>query len=198
MQFDVDMFKDKSGLEIGGTSPYFEKIYSVASSIKQIGFPTVDVTALPPLGDFDFVLSCNVLEHVANPIKAVYQQMQVLKQNGLLVIVVPKKEKCFDCNREITLFEHLIWDFYNTDETDLTHVEEVVSTFDFSKHPIDGGMEKLKEQCLVNYRNRFLHHHVFNSTLLQEICIYCELLIRVNTQFDDNNYIIIAQKGDIK
>ena len=45
---------------------------------------------------YDFVLSCNNLEHIANPIAAVMEWKRVIKPGGAILLVLPNKQANFD------------------------------------------------------------------------------------------------------
>ncbi len=60
---------------------------------------------------FDFVIASHVLEHLANPIRALKGIFDVLKPGGVAVIAIPDMRFTFDQHRELTPFEHL-WDDY--------------------------------------------------------------------------------------
>jgi len=125
---------------------------------------------------YDFVLSCNNLEHLANPISAILEWRRVIKKDGYVLLILPNKKSNFDHKRSITLMSHLIDDYKNNiDETDLTHLEEILTHHDLSKDPQAGDFNNFKKRCLNNFENRCLHHHVFNEGLLAEILDYCEM-----------------------
>jgi len=129
-----------------------------------------DATDLAQLKDatYDFVLSSNCLEHVANPIKALTEWRRILKPNSALILVLPNKDSNFDHRRPITSFEHLLEDFNNEiSEKDLTHLNEILSLHDLSMDPPAGSLENFKMRSLDNYRNRTLHHHVFDLDLMR-------------------------------
>jgi hypothetical protein len=55
------------------------------------------------------------------------------EDNGLLVIVAPRKKVNFDHKRETVKFTHLLEDYNNNmDEHDLTHLEEILKFHDMS------------------------------------------------------------------
>jgi len=84
-------------------------------------------------GKFDFVLSCNSLEHIANPLKALSEWLRIIKPKGLLFLVLPNKNSNFDHNRNITSIEHLLEDFNNNiSEEDLTHLDDILTLHDLS------------------------------------------------------------------
>jgi len=73
----------------------------------------------------DFVIANHVIEHMANPIKALLNWQRVLKTGGRLFMAVPDKRRTFDELRPLTTLEHLLLD-YNvpSSERDRQHFEE--------------------------------------------------------------------------
>ena len=160
---------------------------------KQYILDGVDLTFIEQ-DTYDFVLSCNNIEHIANPMKAIEQWLTVLKQSGILVIVAPRKESNFDHNREVVKFDHLISDYRNeTTEYDLTHLEEILILHDLKMDPPAGTIEQFKERSLKNYENRCLHQHVFDLNVLWKIFEHFNLSVMMGIQLD-RDYVIIGQK----
>ena len=94
---------------------------------------------------YDFVLSSHALEHVANPLQALTESTRVLKEKGLLVLVVPHKDGTFDHRRPVTSLAHLIEDFeLQSTEEDLTHLDEILRLHDLSMDPEAGNFEIFK------------------------------------------------------
>lgn len=58
---------------------------------------------------FDFLIASHLLEHVANPLRALMEWHRVLKPDGVLLLVVPDKRHTFDRDRERTPLGHLVW-----------------------------------------------------------------------------------------
>lgn len=114
---------------------------------------------------YDFILSSHNLEHFANPIKALKEWQRVTQPGGALILVLPNYSLTFDHRREPTPVSHMIQDFkQNTQEDDLTHLPEILGVHDLSMDPLAGTPEEFRERSLKNFRNRCLHHHVFNET----------------------------------
>jgi SAM-dependent methyltransferase len=119
-----DVFQ-KRGIEIGGPSPeiFGPHIYPAITSLDNVNFKTTwegsiqegntfvfhpsrppgrqyirEATALVdiPSASYDFLLSSHTLEHTANPILALREWLRVLKDNGVVVLVLPHKEGTFD------------------------------------------------------------------------------------------------------
>lgn len=207
-----EMFSEKSGLEIGGPTDIFFGIYDICQSCDGANFAVntvwadnskpdymydnkklggmiiADATDLHTIADesYDFLLSSNNLEHIANPLKALREFKRVVKSSGIICILVPQKERTFDHNREFTSFSHILEDDKaGTEETDLTHLEEIIQKYDYTMHMGRGGKEQ-KEQFLLlakkNYENRCLHHHVFCPETLRQMFEYLD--IEVLDQFE--------------
>jgi len=155
-----------------------------------------DATDLSDIADnrYDFILSSNNLEHIANPLKAVKRQLEKLKKGGLLITVVPRKETNFDHRREIVSFQHLIDDYQNdVSEKDLSHLSEILQSHDLTKDPAAGTYEDFKKRSLNNYENRCLHQHVFDLEVLSKIYDYFNLKI-LSCENITADYVIIGEK----
>lgn len=221
-KFLTDLFVDKYGVEIGGPSSIFKVIYEVCSRCDGINYSadTVwwknesnqytyngqklgniiisDVVDLQMIDDdkYDFCISSNNLEHIANPVKALEEQRRILKKRGILVTIVPMKDKCFDHARDYTEFVHLLDDYEkDVSEEDLTHFDEIMAKHDFAMDPACGGQEKFVKRALNNYANRCLHHHVFHIPTLIAMFEYLNIKV-VNVGELASNYYIIGEKID--
>ena len=153
-----------------------------------------DVEVIPK-NNYDFVLSCNNLEHIANPLKAVENWLGLLKNKGTIVLVLPRKQSNFDHKRPTALFEHLLTDYKNkVSEDDLTHIDEVLQLHDLALDPPAGTFENFKERTLNNYQNRCLHHHVYDLNLLVQICGHFNLSVVAKKSLT-TDHIIVATKN---
>lgn len=174
---------EKAGYEIDGISVG-----------KQYILDAVDLSLIEK-GYYDFVLSCNNIEHIANPMKALEQWLSVLKQGGVIVIVAPRKEANFDHKREIVKYEHLMNDFQNaTKEDDLTHLNEILALHDLKLDRPAGTAEQFRERSLKNNNNRCLHHHVFDLSVLKKIFEYFNLSIILSIKLE-RDYVIVGKKS---
>ena len=171
-----------------------------------------EAVALGPIADdsYDFVISSNCLEHVANPLKALSEWRRVIRPGGHLLLVLPRKESNFDRNREITSFGHLLADLENnTTEQDLTHLDEILERHEYDLDPplstrllsvltLRGRRpamtrESMRERGLANFENRGLHHHVFDQELIAAVFrqLDFEPILRTSTVID---HISVARK----
>jgi len=142
---------------------------------------------------YDFVISSNCLEHVANPLKAIEEWIRVIKKDGLLLLIVPNKEFCFDHNRPVTTFSHLLDDFqHDIKEDDLTHLNEIMALHDLTMDLPAGNIDQFRARSLKNFENRALHQHVFDISSLKEIFSYFKLEILLTHKGQD--YTILGKK----
>jgi ubiquinone/menaquinone biosynthesis C-methylase UbiE len=146
-----------------------------------------------PDSKYDFIISSNCLEHVANPIKAVEEWIRVIKNEGIILLVLPNKEFCFDHNRLTTKFSHMLQDYQsNIQEDDLTHLDEILKMHDLKMDKLAGTFEQFKERSLKNFENRALHQHVFDMDVLKEIFVFFKLEIMF--MYEGVEFVIIGKK----
>ncbi len=120
--------------------------------------------------EYNFLLSSNNLEHIANPIKALFEWKRIIKPEGMIILILPKKESNFDHKRSVTSFQHLKEDFKNNiDEKDLTHLNEILELHDLKRDAHAGSFNDFKKRSENNFETRSLHHHVFDMALLKQI-----------------------------
>lgn len=134
-----------------------------------------DGTELSQIGDgaYEFLLSSNCLEHIANPLKALHEWHRILKNKGVIILVLPNKASNFDHSRPVTSFQHILDDYHNcTTEYDLTHFDEIMELHDLSRDPPAGNLENFRNRSLDNFNNRTLHHHVFDLELMSSLLRY--------------------------
>lgn len=220
----VAPFKHKFGLEIGGPSYFFRyviPVYQSARSIDGVNFSTntvwegqistsapfayypgkggkqiiAEATALP-VGDgsYDFIISSNCLEHVANPLKALVEWGRTIRHGGSLLLVLPHKDFMFDHRRPVTSFAHVKADWERqTDETDLTHLDEILNLHDLSMDAGNLDRGAFHKRSLVNHENRCLHHHVFDEALIREALVFAGFE-PLRYSVASNNHVALARK----
>lgn len=132
------LIENKTGLEIGGPSPYLiptgiytspksldnaiyssQTIWHKTSDTLQYEFPGKsvpgkviinDITDMKdiPSSTYDFIVASHILEHLVNPLKALSEITRVLKPYGICILVLPWKEGTFDHKRPISSFNKLL------------------------------------------------------------------------------------------
>jgi SAM-dependent methyltransferase len=123
-----------------------------------------------PAGSYDFVASCHMLEHAANPLAVLQAWKKILKPNGVLLLVLPHRDGTFDHRRPVTSIEHLKQDFAdNVDEHDQTHCDEILALHDLRRDPGRHSARDFELFIRNNYVTRGAHHHVFDTRLAIEM-----------------------------
>jgi SAM-dependent methyltransferase len=208
-----------TGLEVGGPSAVFQKrglwpAYPFAERIDNCTFHhqtvwgTSDGTfkvgrgkhyiaeggAIPvPSGSYDFLLTCDVLEHMANPLGALAEWRRVLKPGGRLIMIVPDPRQTFDHRRPVTSLEHLIAD-QDKDESDLTHLPEILELHDLQRDPLAGTFEEFKARSADNLHNRCLHHHVFSEDLARAVVTTAGFEVSSVGTYRPCHILVVAEK----
>lgn len=127
----------------------------------------LDAGDLHPIADstYDAVLSSHVIEHLANPLRALAEWRRVVRRGGHLLMIAPHKEGTFDHRRPVTTLEHLIEDErHGTGEDDLTHLQETLDLHDFTRDVT--GPATHAAWCCDNLAHRAIHHHTFTTRSL--------------------------------
>jgi SAM-dependent methyltransferase len=143
-------------------------------------------------GRYDAVISSHVIEHLADPLRALREWRRVSHANGHLLLVAPHKAGTFDHRRPTTTLEHLREDFERrTTEDDLTHLEETLALHDRSRDVQlgdPGDFERLRRE---NSSHRLLHHHVFTTRSLLRLLDAAGLqLIAAEVRHPHDIYVI--------
>lgn len=161
---------------------------------RQIIAEATDLSGIPS-SSYDFLLSSNCLEHIANPIKALTEWVRVVKPGGALILVLPKKESNFDHLRPTTTIEHLLEDHArDVGEDDLSHLDEILALHDLKMDPPAGNLAQFRERSLQNFDNRALHHHVFDADLIAQLLAVTGLRT-VDISNTRTDYYALARKG---
>ena len=155
----------------------FEKYANESTHAAYFG----EATDLPFADEsLDYVASSHVLEHTANPVKALCEWHRVLKRKGIVYMVVPDKQFTFDCPRKTTVVDHMIDDYLNNvDDTDPTHIEDFVYGVEWSEFAPSDTSDESKEnrdELAQSYRlpperkNIInIHFHVFTKDSLLDL-----------------------------
>jgi SAM-dependent methyltransferase len=133
-----------------------------------------------PNAAYDFVLSCHNLEHIANPIKALKEWIRVTKPGGVIILVLPDRHRTFDHRRPPTPVGHMLDDYArNVTEDDATHLAEILAKHDLRKDPAAGTWENFRQRSMNNLQLRCLHHHVFDTSNIQQLLETLGLTVKV-------------------
>jgi SAM-dependent methyltransferase len=132
----------------------------------------LDATELSGIatGSYDFLLSSHVLEHLANPLRGLREWLRVVKEGGVLVLVLPHRDGTFDHLRPVTTIEHMLEDYaQERDEHDVSHVEETRELHDLKYDEGVSGRAEFEQRLRNNATERSLHHHVFSTLTVAQL-----------------------------
>lgn len=167
---------------------------SGGASGKIVVCDSVDMSVIPD-ASYDVVLSSHVLEHIANPIKALNEWGRVLRPSGVLVMLTPRREATFDHRRPVTALEHLVQDFeQDVSEADLTHLEEILALHDLDRDSGISDPEAFAERSRNNVENRCLHQHVFDLDLLQALFAHLGWDVLELEEVKPAHSVVVARK----
>jgi len=147
--------------------------------------------------EYDVLLSAHMLEHSANPIKALREWSRVVGSDGLLLLVLPHREGTFDHRRPVTTLSHMVADFESgSGEDDLTHLAEVLELHDLTRDPPAGDRGAFRARSLDNFSNRGMHHHVFDLRMAIQLVDHVGLQILVAETAKPYHIVILASKSE--
>lgn len=145
-----------------------------------------------PAHPYDFVIMNHVIEHVACPIAVIEQLFSVLKGGGILVISAPDKEFCFDKDRPLTPFGHLLDEYRRgVNRVDDEHYLDLIRHI----HPdvFYGGDEAARSNLLKLVRSRREHAHVWDSQSFSEflrqaiVCLGLDVTVLFESHASEND-----------
>lgn len=188
-----NIIRAKDGLEIGGGSNY-DVIYKNVNKLDNIDFikkedklfnngdnykcDATDMKSLPS-NKYDFVFASNILQYIANPLKALYEWKRVLKQGGFIILK-------FDItNDKISSFSKIEDNFNNEVK------EDDLSSLPIIMNENKNINEKFIRDSLSNYHSRKLKHFNYDIDLLNDITDYLNLKTFYFNETDDNLLYII-------
>jgi SAM-dependent methyltransferase len=144
-----------------------------------------------PENAYDVIFSSHVIEHLANPLRALAAWRRVTSPGGYLLLVAPHMQGTFDHRRPLTSIEHMVEDFERcVDEDDMTHLDETLSLHDRTRDvPMDD--DAWEEMRRNNPRTRTMHHHTFTTRSLLRLLDHAGVaLLASETRFPHDIYVL--------
>lgn len=150
-------------------------------------------------GKLDFVIASHLLEHLPDPLGFLLDCHRVLRESGVLLLIVPDKNYTFDRDREITPLSHIIDDFKNNTRTiDEEHL------IDFLVHAVKEDVPKnpkKRRERLQRELDRSIHVHVWSCNEVVELLEYmvheeasswelCELYLPKGITTDESIFVL--------
>ena len=146
---------------------------------------------------YNIVISSNVIEHLSNPLLALLEMKRVIRENGLIIVIVPHKDITFDHKRKITKMVSLIQNFkVHTKEGDISHLnlERIFEEYDLDLDPPAGDLDSFKRRTFDNISHRALHQVVFNTQLLLEMFNWAGIkILYVRTSLSIGHILAIGE-----
>jgi SAM-dependent methyltransferase len=141
---------------------------------------------------YGVVLCSHVLEHLANPLRALEAWRRVTRAGGHLLLVAPHMQGTFDHRREVTPLEHMIDDLRSgTGEDDLTHLPETLALHDRARDGEGADRKEWERRRRENASTRVLHHHTFTTPSLLRLLDHAGLqLLAVETRHPHDIYVL--------
>ncbi|MCP4912431.1 MAG: class I SAM-dependent methyltransferase [Oligoflexia bacterium] len=167
--------------------------HGVHGSIAKVFFKGDEIPY--PDGTFDFLLNEHVLEHIANPIKALKEWLRVLKVGGHIFLFLPHKERTNDSLRKVTSLDHLIEDYQNdVPYNDPTHFD------DWFQNVVEKGLmpehyKHMEREELLNSAS--IHHHVWTEKEIVELFEYLDLeivFVDGKVHYRRDTFLVVGKK----
>jgi ubiquinone/menaquinone biosynthesis C-methylase UbiE len=162
----------------------------------------------------DFLIANHVLEHSNNPILALSNWSRVLKPGGIMLMSIPKINKCFDRGRELTSLEHFIDDYklvknemlddfsqknraHYSEWTNISIPNITVDNGEEYLKPCDSKIEKQIDDLQKNGEG--IHFHTFSKETFRELLFYFTSDIQKDMKLlkcneDENEVVSILRK----
>jgi SAM-dependent methyltransferase len=149
-----------------------------------------------PDGSYDALLASHVLEHLANPLGALREWTRVVRPGGHVLLIVPHRDGTFDHRRPVTTLAHLRSDAERrTPEDDLSHLPEILSLHDLERDPGAPDRETFEQRCRENPATRAMHHHVFVTRSVAEVCAEVGLEVVLLRPKQPFNIVCVCRVG---
>jgi SAM-dependent methyltransferase len=144
--------------------------------------------------EYDFVISCHMLEHSANPLRALHEWVRVMRPGGSLVLVLPNKVGTFDRRRPTTSLAHLVEDYRcQRDEADPTHFDEVLELHEFGLDDGASPGDAFEDRVRTNAIHRSIHHHTFELETAVALVRECGLTVVHAEAPNDGDLVVIGR-----
>jgi len=120
---------------------------------------------------YDFVLGSHYLEHLINPLQAMAAMARVTKPGGYMILVLPKKEACFDHYRGQSPIEDILFRYLHMiSPTDMrySNIDHWMFGNDLLRD-YGGNFHQMLARSVRFPENRAIHIHVYDYKLLESL-----------------------------
>ncbi len=176
------------GVEIGafktpipGITPVYVDRFSEYANEPTMAEYFGDAADLPFVdSSLNYVATSHVIEHAANPLSALLEWYRVLKDGGVIYMVVPNRLAIFDRSRALTPVEHMVEDFQNqVTQCDGTHIHDFVNNVEWHEFSPGTAKDKVAQEradLLQAYESAIaagteinIHFHTFEPDSMVEL-----------------------------
>jgi SAM-dependent methyltransferase len=149
----------------------------------------------------DYVFHSHVLEHFFDPIKAIKEQLRVIKNGGILLMIIPHKERTYDRNRKCVSVQELL---------DRNSGKIKITDYCYSPIGMRGGespmigdthilcVSQKSPDGYIHFREDDHHHwSVWDTKSFLELCEELKLNVVEYLDKDDrygNGFVIVIKK----
>jgi SAM-dependent methyltransferase len=143
----------------------------------RVGQGTVRITdgqTLVKIADssYDFVLGSHYLEHLIDPLSALLSMHRVTKPGGTIMLVLPRKEACFDHLRGQSRMEEILFRYIHKAQSDdlrYVNLNSWIFGNDLSWDGAAGSFHQLLARSIRFENNRSIHTMVYDLKLLEQL-----------------------------
>lgn len=134
----------------------------------------------------DFIVCSHLLEHLANPLRAITDFHRVLRPGGTLLILLPDRRRTFDKGRPPTPIEHVIADFEaGVVEVDDDHIMEFLANVGVDVDSLESMPSRDRAEMFELHRRRSIHVHCWTLEEFVPILRYAIEYLGNEWQFVD-------------
>ena len=206
----IGMFCKGTGAEIGGGgNRYMPKAIQIDKFIKDNPDSSTyadiqaDACSIPlESNSLDFIFSAHCLEHIPNPIGALFEWKRILKDDGFMFLLLPHYQRMFDRHRKITPLSHCVDNYQNPVEPDYSHNDEMMEGwYGQERNEIEEkDFEKAYGFSPLNFEERVkhgvIHYHVWTQNEIVELMQFINMDIVFVSEYCSrpDSFIVIGRK----
>jgi hypothetical protein len=82
----------------------------------------------------------------------------------------------------------------NIEESDLTHLSEIMEFHDLTKDRAAGTLEQFHVRSIRNFENRGLHHHVFDLETLTQTVLFSNFEVQHSGSTYYDHFVLCRKK----
>ena len=155
--------------------------------------PTADDT-------FDFLVSAHTLEHLPDTLRVLNEWRRVVRNGGVVLLVLPHGERTYDAGRDITGLSHHLADLERrVGFDDTTHFEEFERvSVPAEQHEWLSEPECRKPDGRLNWdwlvSQGIIHYHVWTQTEMVDLLRYigCRILFVLDEAVDRSDSFVVV------